>query len=69
MADDLVSYEDFPLMGLHSSPHYLRLRMRYGRFPKARKGGCIDGHRSRYFWSRSDIEFWLNSQKAKKKKP
>lgn len=62
MAKDLVTYEDFPSMGLKLNPHWIRQRMRYGHFPMAIQGGRIDGNKSRYFWKRTDVENYIKTR-------
>lgn len=64
--NDLVTYEDFPEMGLTLGPPWVRQRMRYGKFPKAVKGGRIDGNKSRYFWVRKDVQDFIDSRKKPK---
>lgn len=65
---DLVSYEDFPTMGLKLRPHWIRMCVRMGEFPKPVKGAGIDGAKqcgrgSRFYWSKADVEKFIAARK------
>lgn len=65
---DLVTYEDFPSMGLKVRPHWIRMCVRLGAFPKPIKGAGIDGakkagSRAKFFWRRADVETYIETKK------
>ncbi len=65
---ELVTYEDFPSMGLKLRPHWIRMCVRLGEFPKPVKGAGINGakhrgRRSKFHWSRSDVEKFIAARK------
>lgn len=59
-----VTYPDFPEMGLHLAPTWIRKKMRCGRFPKPIQGGYLNGNKSRYYWEREDVEKWIKARKS-----
>lgn len=67
---DLVTYEDFASMGLKLRPHWIRMCVRLGEFPKPIKGAGIDGAQkvgsgAKFYWRRADVEKFIATRKPR----
>lgn len=69
MKPDWVTYRDFPALGIHHPPYYIRKLMRAAKFPPA----IVGGHRTdddntdhiggRFWWDRDTIVAWVKEKK------
>lgn len=63
----LLTYHELEAMGVTFIPHHIRTLVRKGQFPKAVKGGGIDGVKrtgknAKFYWSKADVEKYVASK-------